>query len=95
MKAGLAKITNKDGKRTDKGPRPYDLRHSCASYLLRANDDLLYVASRLGHSLKVLSDTYAHEIAEVSGQPRESMDEQIRNARVPSVSKVSPDGRAA
>ncbi len=92
VKAGLATITETDGKRSYEGPRPYDLRHSCASYMLRANDDLLYVASRMGHSLKILSDTYAHEIAEVSGQPRQSMDDQIQTARV---SRVSENGRVA
>lgn len=41
--------------------KPYELRHSCATWLLRAERvDPVQVAAWLGHSPRVLLDTYAH-----------------------------------
>lgn len=81
QKEGRTKHKRKRYSQTYDGPRPYDLRHSCACYLLRAYDDLVYVAARMGHSIKMLSDVYSHEIAEQSGQPRMPLDDQIKQAR--------------
>jgi integrase len=47
------------------GARPYDLRHTCASTLLRDGTDPIRVASIMGHSPQVLFSTYAHVIAEL------------------------------
>jgi hypothetical protein len=41
--------------------RPYDLRHTCATLLLLAGEDVKVVAGRLGHSTTVLTqNTYQH-----------------------------------
>jgi integrase len=41
--------------------RLYDLRHSCATLLLSANENPKVVSERLGHSSIVLTlDTYSH-----------------------------------
>ena len=41
-------------------PRPSDLRHGFASLLLAEGRRPVYVARKLGHSLAVLLETYAH-----------------------------------
>lgn len=46
------------------GARPYDLRHSFASLLIRAGHDVIYVATQAGHSPEMCLRTYAHELAE-------------------------------
>lgn len=62
--------------------RPYDLRHSFASLLLRDPDlTLAEVAEQLGHSVATLSEHYAHVIAELKGAPPASVDQQINDAR--------------
>ena len=48
-------------------PRPYDLRHSFASLLLAEHKEHYYVARQLGHSVQVLTDTYAHLFDEYDG----------------------------
>ena len=45
--------------------RPYDLRHSFASLLLRETGDLVYVAEQLGHGVGVLASTYSHGVKEL------------------------------
>lgn len=40
--------------------RPYDLRHGCASWLLYTGVPAPEVARRLGHTVEVLMQTYAH-----------------------------------
>lgn len=62
--------------------RPYDLRHTCASLMLRAGEPTTDVAEHLGHSLETLLSTYAHAIKEMKGQPAVPMDKAIRAARV-------------
>jgi len=43
------------------GIRLYDLRHSCATLLLSANENIKIVSERLGHASAVLTwDTYQH-----------------------------------
>ena len=63
-----------------RGMRPYDLRHTFVSLLLR---DPAYsrveVAAQAGHSLQVQDRTYAHVIAELRGEG--STEDEIRRAR--------------
>ena len=41
--------------------KPYELRHSCATWLLRAQgEDPVQVAFWMGHSTRILLDTYTH-----------------------------------
>ena len=68
--------------------RPYDLRHTCASLMIRAGDPPAEIAAHLGNSLRVLFDTYGHEIEEMRGQPVKSVDEVIRAARADDVRSV-------
>jgi hypothetical protein len=79
--------------------RPYDLRHASASLLLHAGWPLTEVAEHLGHSVAVLSDTYAHVIAELRGQrpvPVETAIERARRRRLrPQNAPSRPAGAAA
>jgi integrase len=43
---------------------PYNLRHSTASHILANGVNLMAVAEQLGHSKRVLLDTYAHAIGQ-------------------------------
>lgn len=49
-----------------KGIVPYDMRHTFVSTLLAENRDIYWIARQAGHSVRVLSDTYAHI---VGGEP--------------------------
>ena len=50
----------KDAK-LDKSIRLYDLRHTCATLLLAANENPKVVSERLGHaSIAITMDTYSH-----------------------------------
>ncbi len=40
--------------------QPKDLRHTCATHMMRANLDRSVIAARLGHSVSVLERTYLH-----------------------------------
>jgi integrase len=78
-----------DGKRRRRvatkyeGIRPYDLRHSFASLLIREGRlSLTEIAEQLGNSVATLSEVYAHVIADMKGQPRVSADDAIMQARV-------------
>lgn len=62
--------------------RPYDLRHTCASLMLRAGTPATDVAEHLGHSVETLLSVYAHAIKEMKGQPAVPLDKAIRAARV-------------
>ena len=62
-------------------PVPYDLRHSFASLLLAEGHQPLRVAQWLGHSLKVLLDTYAHLIADFADAGRIDAEVEIARAR--------------
>ena len=92
--AGLAQLdrvvtySEVEGKRRRRvrsryaGPRPYDLRHSAASLLLRdPNYSLPEVAAFLGHDVATLSQHYAHVIAELKGKRSEPVARAIRAAR--------------
>ena len=46
--------------------RPYDLRHSCATLLLAANENSKVVSERLGHaSITLTMDTYSHVLPDM------------------------------
>ena len=65
-----------------RGPRPYDLRHTAASLLLRdPSYSLPEMATFLGHDIATLSAHHAHVIAELYGQPPASVSEAIFDAR--------------
>jgi integrase len=61
--------------------RPYDLRHTCASLMIRAHITPADVAARLGTSLELVFRTYAHSIEEMRGRPSTSVAEAISAAR--------------
>ncbi len=64
------------------GFRPYDLRHTCASLMLRAGIPAPDVAEHMGHSLGVLLDTYAHAIKDMKGKRAQPLDKAISAKRV-------------
>jgi integrase len=64
-----------------KTTRPYDLRHSFASLLLASGASLPEAAYEMGHSVGVLTSTYAHEIAEFRGQGPVDPETAIQAAR--------------
>jgi len=61
--------------------RPYDLRHACASLMIHAGTPLTEIAEHLGNSVGVLSQTYAHVIKDMRGQPATSVADAIMSAR--------------
>lgn len=63
--------------------RPYDLRHTWASLLIQEGRlSVVEIAAQMGHSTQTLLSTYAHVIAELSGEQR-PVEELIRDARRP------------
>ena len=61
--------------------RPYDLRHTWASLLIQEGRmTLVEIAEQMGHSTQTLLSTYAHVIAELSGDQR-PVEDLIREAR--------------
>jgi integrase len=62
-------------------PRPYDLRHSAASFALAEGRNPVEVAEMLGHSPQMLWGTYSHVIRELTGTDRIDATEAIRKAR--------------
>jgi len=81
--AGAAGILtwNVDTKKWEGDFVPYDLRHTCASLMIRANIPLTEVAEHMGHGLDVLSGTYAHDISSMRRQPARPIEEMITSAR--------------
>lgn len=61
--------------------RIYDLRHSAASLWLHEGISPIYVATWMGHSVAMLSKTYAHVIADVDPDDKTPAVEMIRKAR--------------
>jgi len=61
--------------------RPYDLRHTCASLMLRAQIPPTDVAAQLGTSLELNFRTYAHTIEAMRGRPSTPVAEAIATAR--------------
>lgn len=60
--------------------KPYDLRHSAASLWLHEGVNPVQVAAWLGHSLAMLSDTYAHVIEELDPSDRQPAADMIEAA---------------
>lgn len=60
---------------------PYDLRHTCASLMIRAHVGPADVAAQLGTSLELVFRTYAHSIEAMRGRPSTSIAEAISAAR--------------
>ena len=65
----------------DPVPRPYDLRHSCASLLLAEGRPPMAVAQQLGHSVAVLLSVYGHLFDEFEDRERIDAEAEIRAAR--------------
>jgi integrase len=61
--------------------RPYDLRHTCASLMIRAHVPPADVAAQLGTSLELLFRTYAHSIEAMRGRPSTPVTDAIHAAR--------------
>lgn len=58
--------------------RLYDLRHTCATLLLRAGESPKVVAERLGHSSIVLTlDTYSHLLPDMQRQASEKLEKML------------------
>jgi integrase len=81
--AGAAGLLDWDGEtETWVGDfRPYDLRHTCASLMIRAHVGPADVAAQLGTSLELIFRTYAHSIEAMRGRPSTSIAEAISAAR--------------
>ena len=63
-------------------PRPYDLRHSFASLLIReGSTSIVELAEQLGHSPTETLKTYAHVFAEHRRKPRVPAEQLIAEAR--------------
>ena len=62
-------------------PRPYDLRHCCASLRFAEGANPAEIANEMGHSLETLLRTYTHVIKDLAGQGVVSGDDLIRQAR--------------
>lgn len=64
------------------GTRPYDLgRHSHSAMCLQAGVSLVRLASIQGHSVAVLSSTYASQLSEYEDAPVIDLDQEIAKAR--------------
>jgi integrase len=63
------------------GPRPYDLRHSFVSLLIKGGSNVVEVASQAGHGPNLCLDTYAHVFADYDPSDRSSAEERIEHAR--------------
>jgi integrase len=61
--------------------RPYDLRHSFVSLLLREGANVVEVARQAGHSPTLTLSTYAHLFEELEGAERGSAEDEIRRAK--------------
>lgn len=69
-------------------PRWYDLRHTCASFMLEAGNDLFHVAKVLGHTMAVCDRVYGHLSNRAGLEATRSVDRILQDyAPVP-----SPDG---
>jgi integrase len=63
-------------------PRPYDLRHSFASLLMREQRvSIVGLAEQLGHAPTMTLDTYSHVMRECRGAPPVDAEEWIRRVR--------------
>jgi integrase len=75
-------VQRDDRSHRPRPPRPYDLRHSFASLMIRdGNTSIVELAEQLGHSPTETLKTYAHVFAEHRRQPRGPASDLIRAAR--------------
>jgi len=57
------------------GLRPYDLRHSCATILLEAGENIKVVSERLGHVSAALTlDVYSHVLPDMQQHAAERIE---------------------
>jgi integrase len=57
----------------------HDLRHSCATMLLRAGESIANVSKRLGHSkISTTLDYYAHALPQDDARPAEAFERRLR-----------------
>lgn len=61
--------------------RPYDLRHTCASLMIRSMAPPAEVAGHMGHGLQVLFSTYGHEIEGMRDKDPLPIERAILDAR--------------
>lgn len=58
--------------------RLYDLRHSCATLLLAANENPKVVSERLGHaSITLTMDTYSHVIPDMQQGASDKLEQML------------------
>lgn len=76
-------------------PRPYDLRHSFASLLIREQrTSIVELAEQLGHAPTMTLNTYAHVFAEHRRQAPVDVEEWIARAREAALQPIErPPGR--
>lgn len=60
-------------------PRPYDLRHACASLLIQQGMSVVEVAAQMGHSSQMTLGIYAHVFSEADPGDRRSIEERLRD----------------
>ena len=61
--------------------RLYDLRHTCATLLLAANENPKIVSERLGHaSVTMTLDTYSHVLPDMQEKATAKLEEILFNA---------------
>ena len=74
--------------------RPYDLRHSYVSLLIAQGATVVEVARQAGHAPTMTLSTYAHLFDELDGADHRPAEDQIRTARLatmsPEVSVLCP-----
>lgn len=84
LKAGLAKPIERERPAGSRGPKPsprietvfrvYDLRHTCATLLLAAGENVKVVSERLGHaSVQLTLDHYAHVLPGMQARATETL----------------------
>ena len=58
--------------------RLYDLRHSCATLLLAANENPKVVSERLGHaSITLTMDTYSHVLPDMQQGASDKLEQML------------------
>lgn len=68
--------------------RLYDLRHSCATLLLSANENPKIVSERLGHaSSRLTLDTYSHVVPSMQRGASDKLEEMLFNSAAPRTRK--------
>lgn len=78
----LAKLTAKGADpRLDKKPRPHDLRHTCASWMIAAGIPLPVIQAHLGHeSIQTTVGVYGHLDRTSGKQAADALDGLLRGA---------------